>query len=306
MGKYRRVAYEDRCHIFMFLRSGLSRPEIAKVLGFSKSTIYREIRRNSLSSYHPTSAQPRAEARKELCRRRSKVIEQTGDLVQYFLFEGWTPDEISGRLREEGISNVSKTTIYNFIKRERPDLRVLLKRAYKRGAGRHIQRKISSHEKLTIKDRSKDINDRSRIGDFERDCMRFTKSKQEILVCAERKSRYIKIALAQSQSPKIITALTRSLIGQRLKTLTNDNGLEFRDSEKMGCPVYFCDPGRPDQRGTVENTIGRLRKYLPKSLDPREVDLKTIEDRCNLTPRKCLNYQTPYEVYHGVKVALAT
>ncbi len=306
MGKYQRVAYQDRCHIFLALRSGLSRSQIAKLLGFSKSTIYREIRRNSSPGYKPQSAQVKADIRKAFCRRRSKIVAEAEDMVQYFLLEGWTPDEISGRLKEEKVRSVSKTTIYNFIKKKRPDLKVLLKRACRRGAGRHIQRRITLKNRLNIRDRSQKINNRSRVGDFERDCMRFSNLKQEILICTDRKSRYIKLALAESQSPKVITQLTKKLIGKSIKTITNDNGLEFRDSVNMNCPVYFCDPGRPDQRGTVENAIGRLRRQLPKSMDPRNLDLISIEHKFNLTPRKCLNYRTPYEVYHRKKVALAT
>jgi IS30 family transposase len=137
--------------------------------------------------------------------------------------------------------------------------------------------------------------------------MRFSKRKEEVLVCTDRKSRLTKLHLAREMKPKEITRLTKLLLNPlQVKTITNDNGLEFRDSSSMDVPVYHCDPGRPDQRGTVENTIGVLRKELPKSVNPSEIDLQAIEDRLNHRPRKCLDFKTPFEAFYETTVALVT
>jgi transposase, IS30 family len=307
MGKYRRVACVDRCHIFMALNRGLSVAKIAEDLGFNKSSIYRELKRNrSERKYNPVKADERAQLRFSRCRRKYKIQGELEDLVQYYLFEGWSPDQISGRLRfERSTLQVSHQSIYNFLEYRRDDLQVLLKRYNKRGGGRTIQRK-TYQDRLHVTQRDHVIKERKRIGDYERDCMRFSKIRPEVLVCTDRKSRFTKLALAKEMTPRFITDLTLRLIGKKnLKTITNDNGLEFRDSKNIKKPVYFCDPGRPDQRGTVENTIGRLRFYLPKSADPRLIDLKEIEKQYNQIPRKCLDYKTPYEVFYDKRVALA-
>lgn len=290
----------------MALQREVSISEIAKELGFNKSTIYREIRRNKDQEYDPMSADLKAQERFQRCRRSHKISGTLEDIIQYYLFDGWSPDQITGRLEQEGYGiSVSRQTIYNFIYDVREDLEPLLRRYAKRGAGRFLQRKNVEKFKLHISLRSPVINKRLRVGDFERDCMRFSKTKQEVLVCTDRKSRYTKLCLSQTMSPKIMTSITKALLKEhKLESITNDNGLEFRDSHSMGVPVYFCDPGRPQQRGTIENVIGRLRYRLPMGTNPSEVDLQAIEDQYNLTPRKCLNYKTPYEAYFSKKVAL--
>ena len=87
-------------------------------------------------------------------------------------------------------------------------------------------------------------------------------------------------------------------------TLTVDNGTEFsqfKDIEKKtGLAVYFADPYAAWQRGTNENTNGLLRFYFPKGSDFRQISEKEVAlvvKKLNNRPRKCLNYQTPYEVY---------
>lgn len=305
VAKYRRVTQVDRWHIFNSLHSGNPISEISKDLGLHRSTIYRELKRNSENMvYRPDRANLLAKARFERCRRKN-IINSCEDLVVYFLFEGWTPDEISGRMEHEGFDyRVSKQTIYNHLYKKRLDLVPLLKRYNSRGAGRHLQRKIL-RKGLHIHERDPVVLERKRLGDFERDCMRFSHTKGELLVCTDRMSRYTKISFVKEMKPKLITSVTSKLLkGLKPKTLTNDNGLEFRDSHNMKTPIYFCDPRRPDQRGTIENAIGRLRKYLPLKTDISTVNLKEIENKYNKTPRRCLGHRTPYEVQFNKSVAL--
>lgn len=307
MCTYRRVTWVDRCHIFESLRSGKLVSEIVRELGFNKSTIYRELKRNrNQGKYNPNKADNLCRERVKRCRRRKKITGLTEDMVTYFLFEAWTPDEIAGRMKREKQVSISAQSIYNFIYRDRNDLKPLLKRYNRRGAGRIIQQKIKSKDRLSIHSRIDKINNRQRLNDFERDCMRFSGIKQEVLVCTDRKSRYTKIALAEDMRPRTISKLTLKLIGRSAKSITEDNGLEFRDRKSLKIPVYQCDPGRPDQRGTVENTIGRMRLFLNLKIDPHKCDLNALEKSFNHTPRKCLNYKTPYEVYFNKKVALAS
>lgn len=88
------------------------------------------------------------------------------------------------------------------------------------------------------------------------------------------------------------------------KSITFDRGTEFSAWQHMkdglGADPSFCDPQAPWQKGTVENTNNRLRRYLPRKSDPTAFTnrhLKSICDRLNATPRKCLGYQTPAEVF---------
>jgi IS30 family transposase len=135
-------------------------------------------------------------------------------------------------------------------------------------------------------------------------------NRKLLLVCTDRKSRYTCITKLDNYTIKHATQRTSEILqGKPVHTLTNDNGPEFRDGPNMKVPVYFCDPMKPHQRGTVENTIGLLRQYIKRSTSHQALGqrrLKTIEDRLNHRPRRCLDYRTPYEVFYGKTVALVT
>lgn len=133
---------------------------------------------------------------------------------------------------------------------------------------------------------------------------------QEInaLVCTDRKSRLTKISRLSNRTNKEVDRVTQTLIaetGKRAFTITNDNGADFKGENHLKIPVYYCEPLKPQQRGTVENTIGLLRQYIGRKTDTFSVDLETIEKKINMRPRKVLGYKTPYEVYFKKKVALA-
>jgi IS30 family transposase len=90
-------------------------------------------------------------------------------------------------------------------------------------------------------------------------------------------------------------------------TLTLDNGSENVGYEKiekeLGFKVYFAKPYASWQRGANENTNGLLRRYFPKGTDLLEVtksELDRVVNLLNHRPRKCLNYQTPFEVFNRI------
>ena len=83
-----------------------------------------------------------------------------------------------------------------------------------------------------------------------------------------------------------------------------DNGREnvchFFVNTELGSKSYFCHPGRSYEKGTVENTIGILRRLLPKKTHFDEIsdhNIMDIENWLNDRPRKCLGFKTPREAY---------
>ena len=109
---------------------------------------------------------------------------------------------------------------------------------------------------------------------------------------------------------KEVNKLTHTLItetGKKYHTITNDNGCEFKSNKHLTSKVYFCEPLRPQQRGTVENTIGLIRQYINRRTDVSKWSrkkFKNIEEILNLRPRKVLDFKTPHEVYYNKNVAL--
>lgn len=310
MRKYSRVSYGVRCQIYAFLETNLSIPEIANRLGFHKSTIYRELKRNARNPkvYLAAAAQHRAHTRFQRCRRKKLLKGRLLKLVESKLQKDWTPQQIRERCKVEKVACVSHETIYKFIrKRENNHYFRFYNR---RGYSRYSRMKMRRESHLSIQHRPKIVEQRKRFGDWERDSM--IVSQDRILVCTERKSRFTKIEPYKKFNAEMISQKTLDLIiplGRAVKTITNDNGPEFRGEQNHGVPVYYCDPRRPQQRGTVENTIGILRKRLGRKTQISKFGkkgLKEIEKGLNLRPRRCLGFRTPYEVFYNTKVALVS
>lgn len=311
MASYRRVAYEDRCQIRAFLQVGESIKAIARKLKFDKSTVYREVARNAESQkkYRAGLAQKRADKRRYFCCRPFLISDELEGQVLSQLFCDWSPDQISRRLAQEEVGSVSHQTIYNYIARNGRSLWPYLRRFNRRGASR-IRMTVHKREgKVSIDERPVACENRKRIGDWERDCM-YGANQKRLLVCVDRKSRLSKITKLTGSRVIDVTRLTNKLLKQtnrKVHTITNDNGPEFRRPDGSIAPVYYCYPRRPQQRGTVENTIGLIRQYIKRRHDLdlfTDQDIKRIEDLLNSRPRKCLDYKTPYEVFYQKTVAL--
>ena len=124
-----------------------------------------------------------------------------------------------------------------------------------------------------------------------------------ISVQQERKSRYLLLTKCRDKSaPQTKRAIVRRLTiaAPIRRTLTLDRGTENAQYKNFGLPVFFCDPYSSWQKGSVENVIGLLRRYLPKGMDLGTVtptQLKTIQNKLNNRPRKILGWRTPAEVF---------
>ena len=304
--RYRRLTQWDRCQIAAFLQVGLQVADIARRVGYHRSTIYREFQRNRVdTSYQPVLAQKLARRRRQHCRRSYRIVDGIENAVLVGLTDKLSPQQIAGRLRYLGFPIVHQT-IYNYVVRH--GLQYHLPRFGRRGGGRVLQRRARYRYATMIDQRPSVVDRRSRLGDWERDGMYV--GGEQLLVLTERKSRYLAIEQMATSSPQAITQLTEAMLAKHpVHTVTNDNGPEFRDSHHLRYPAYHCQPRKPQQRGTVENTIGRLRRYLPRQAKASVLNrnyLKQLVDRYNHTPRKCLNYKTPHEILRqSQSVALA-
>ena len=311
MKKYSRVSYVDRCQICAMLKSNFSVPAIASQLGFNKSTIYRELNRNSKSSaskleYIPNLAQEKMLRRQKSQGRKLKI---QGDLENQIIKKlkiGWSPDAIAGRYKLEKFAKISHQSIYNYID-QNPEVRKFLKYSRKSHCGRLKHRRARERDLTPISKRPISAKNRSRFGHWERDGL-YGANRKQLLVCLERKSRFIRLAkMFDVNAAKVSKTTEQMLRIEKVLSITNDNGTEFRRPQTCKHPIYYCDPLKPHQRGSVEHVVSMLRRFIKRTTDLEAMsnkDIKRIEDRINNTPRKLFNYKTAFEVYYGSSVAL--
>jgi IS30 family transposase len=306
---YSRVTWEDRIKIKLLLQQGKTNTEIADLIGKDKSTIGREIKRNSgRRGYRPKQAQGLAEAREELKHVPYVLTDDLKKEITNRLEKKWSPEQISNRLKLENKPSASVETIYKFIyadKENSGDLWKNLRRSH-----RSRRRRFPSQERRgKIKDarpiskRSKAANDRKRKGHWERDTMIGLDRKSAVLALVDRKTRFNKfIKLNRRLAAKVTSATIKALKGLPVASITNDRGLEFADhkrcSSKLKVKIYFCDAYTSSQRGTNENRIGILRQYFPKKTNLKNISnkmIRKVEFEINNRPMKCLDWKTPYE-----------
>jgi IS30 family transposase len=243
-----------------------------------------------------------------------KIQGELQELVEQKLRLSWSPEQISGRLRLELGIRLSHETVYQHVIRDAKKLG-FLRYCLRFGGYKHHRCKKSKMAQRTrerknwIDQRPAAANERRELGHWERDSLLGERGSSAILTMVDRRSRYTRIRhVSKLDTDHMAEATVEILAPYRhfTKTLTNDNGIEFqRDTllqSKIDIPIYFCDPASPWQRGTVENTNGLIRQYLPKrqNFDPLPAWIATaVEDTLNFRPRKTLGYRTPHEIFHN-------
>jgi IS30 family transposase len=319
MGKhYGQFSMEERCTIAQLRQAGQSIRKIAATLDRSPSSVSREVKRNrgKQVDYKPGYAQEQAAARRWKGARLERDA-RLRDLVLGYLGVGWSPEQIAGWLEHsKANTRISHESIYRFIyaqirRTNDGSWRHYLPRGkYKRGRRRRRSRSPDSLIKgrVSIALRPTEVEQRQTFGHWEADLMLFATPGQAILVSQERKSRALLSAKqpgkAARPTAKRLKAWFQGMAPKLRKSVTFDNGTEFAQHrilvDQLGIDTFFCDPHSPWQKGTIENAIGRLRRFLPRQTNLDTIDANTLS-ACvaayNNTPRKCLGFQTPAEVF---------
>lgn len=317
---YRQLTQEQRYQIGAYLRIGMKRSEISRLVEVDRSTLWREIKRNSTPHRYNPSRAIRLTRERHRNKRKRGVDRKTLMRVEMLLCLGWSPEQISARLKIEGLEAVSHETIYRHIyqnKQEGGDLYVYLRRRhkYRKRSGKYCSRK-GWDTRRPITERPVIVEERSRIGDWEADTIIGRERKGGILSLVERRSRYCLLKKIPTKSaPAVAEALCSTLLPVRDKvfTITSDNGIEFMRhqtiAETLDADFFFADPYSSWQRGTNENTNGLVRQYFPKKTDfttLSDSDIQLVNHRLNNRPRKVLAFRTPNEVFNNHFVALIT
>jgi IS30 family transposase len=241
--------------------------------------------------------------------------------VERLLVRRWSPEQIAERLRRDHPHDprwwVSAEAIYQSIYVQgRGELRNELKRYLRRQHPRRVARTGSGRlaDMVMISQRPAEARDRAVPGHWEGDLIIGAGKGSQIGILTERSTRYtILFALPDKTAPTVRGALIkaiRKLPAHLRRSLTWDQGKELAEHVRFtvdtGVQVYFCDPGRPWQRGTAENTIGLVRQYLPKGTSLTRHDQRALDHiaaELNGRPRKTLGWDTPAEAYARLQAA---
>jgi IS30 family transposase len=319
------VTSDERSQIYALKSIGCTQKQIASQLNRSRSTISREISRNSGDrGYRPKQAQKKADDRRHLASSEPKKMnDELLAVIREKLLLDWSPEQISGWLGRAGIQ-ISHESIYLFVwddKRRGGSLYTHLRHAgkkyNKRGSGKAGRGCIPN--RVDIDERPVAVERKERLGDWEGDTVIGANHKGAILTLVDRKSKLsLFVNLEGKTSEEVNSGISKRFdrlleeyprfesLNQIARTITFDNGKEFSAheaiTEELGAKCYFAKPYHSWERGLNEHTNGLLRQYYPKKTAFTNLsDEKTqwIENRLNDRPRKVLNYMTPREVFTG-------
>jgi IS30 family transposase len=314
---FKHLSIEDRDKLAVLRSQGLSLRAIAQAIGRNVGTVSRELKRNTppvnSGYYLAHKAHDRAVVRKQAAGRRGRLKDpRVRAYVTKQLKRGWSPELIAGRLKALAwVKAVSHEAIYQWVYDSARDLIPCLvrknRKRQKRGYSRkHAQNHIPA--RVSISKRPAGAQNRSRFGHWEADTMVSRQSRPVLQVVVERKARYTFLNKmpnreAASMRKTLNRALCKLPIWMR-ESLTYDNGSENvehqRTNDVLGTKSFFCAPYTSQEKGTVENTNGLIRRFFPKRFDFATLErkeVKAVERWLNNRPRKVLGFLTPAEVF---------
>ena len=331
MSHYQHLTISERESIWENKLAGKSLREIARQTGRSVSTISRELKRNGTSQkYRPSEAQKKYERRRKRCRRK-KLLQEGAlkDLVVRLLTQQqWSPEQIAQRIElERGKKLVSYATIYRALhkglmeakgtrknRHGRYPMEKHLRRKGWRGKGKGQKSRHFIHQ--TIEERPEEANRRSEIGHWEGDLVYSSFYKLYVVTLVDRKSRFLLTGISYSRKAQevsdVICRLLKKLPEKHVRSLTLDRGSEFSEHGQItkafpSLQIYFAHPMSPWERGSNEQINGLLRQYIPKNTYqvPFSAErLAEFTEKLNHRPRKCLNWNSPSEIFSNLLLHL--
>ena len=309
--KYKHISKWERKRIEELTQDGKTNKEIAEILGRPISTIGRELKRNwgyGARWYKHERAQELSDGRRKAS-KVPRISEKTWRKVFDLYNVDWSPDQISGSLKSQGVY-VSHETIYRRVYAEiragrldRKHLRWERKKRWRRLP----KRPPRDASKLSIESRP-DLSSRAEFVHWEGDTVELIRGQSYLVTMVERKTRFTLVAHVPNKKSETVRNAILSMFRnfpQAVKSITLDNGTEFADhktiASRLNAPVYFAHPHSPWERGTNENTNRLLRQYFPKKTRAvyTSAYLADCRQKINTRPRKCLGFATPAERFNS-------
>ena len=312
--KYTQLTLEKRYQISALIKAGLNQKNIALELNVHPSTISRELRRNRdiTRGYNAELAQIKSAKVEKQKNKRDSLTKTIQKYIRAKLKKDWSPEQISGRMKLDTGMYVVHETIYRYIYANKANggklyksLRHKNKKYHKRS--NQYQSRGTIIGRVMIDKRPKEVEKKSRIGDWEIDTVVGKDHKGFLVTVVDRKSKFTMIKGVPSKHAEVVTQALIEMITpvkHITHTITSDNGKEFayhkQVSDALNTNFYFANPYHSWERGLNEHTNGLIRQYLPKKsefIGVSKEEIIMIQNRLNHRPRKILGYKTPYEVF---------
>jgi transposase, IS30 family len=313
--RYHQLTPEERYTLSTLRRQvpALTNAEIARIMGRHRSTIGRELARNSArhdGAYRPSKAQERTNGRRSRSRRNTQFTPHHWRIVTRLLRELYSPEQVSGRLMVEGRLSISRETIYRHIRRDKRAGGALFRFLRQPPKWRKRHKGAEKRGRLTgkshISDRPAAIESREEVGHWEMDTIVSALDRHCVVTLVERATGLSLLGKLRTRSAADTNRRVLQLIRANrhlFKTITVDNGTEFHGYRRIehltGVKFYFATPYHSWERGTNENTNGLIRGYVAKRSSMRhltQAHCTTIARKLNHRPRKRYGFLTPIEV----------
>jgi IS30 family transposase len=322
------LTQEQRYTISCMLKQGYNKSEIARAITKDKSVVFNEIKRNSDNRsgiYDDDLANRKAAKRQKEKAKNIRFTRFIQDEIELLLRADYSPEQVVGTLKKQEKETVSVERIYQHIwedKKNKGDLHTHLRRQgrkyRKRGSSKDTRGIIKN--RISIDQRNKIVEKRSRFGDLEVDLIIGKNHNQAILTVNDRASGMLKMKKVASKEATVVTKAINEILEDwkpYLRTITADNGKEFAGHEQVAenleIDYFFAHPYHSWERGSNENLNGLIRQYFTKGSDFTEITnkrVKEIETILNNRPRKRYNYENPIFVMNQLlfnqKVALVS
>ncbi len=301
--KYKQITKEERVVIEALLKAKKSKREIGRVLNRPSGSICYEIKRNTVNGIYvsdkaETKKYQRRWKAKEQCLKLGLNIELS-KVVKEKLNLKWSPDQISGYLRLQGIK-CSDKAIYKYIRSRCLESKLMFKGKPKKLKWKYVKAKKDKDKKRI--DLRPLINT---VGHYEMDFIVSKHNKSSLLIVVDKVSKYTEIKLLTDRKhDTVLNALKDIFKDKKVLSVTTDNDISFSNwkylERKFQTNIYFTNPYCSWEKGLVENTNRWIRLFAPKKTDLSTVSKNTLEqihNFLNKKPRKILGYFTAYELY---------
>lgn len=309
MRNYKQLSPAQRYQIAILNKAGKNQKEMSELLGVSRSTMCRELRRNrGKKGYFPKQAQIKADNRRTQATKALKMTAEVIVEIEEKIRLDWSPEQISGVLK----TPISHERIYQHIWADKSHGGTLykhLRQSNKKRKKRHgsKDKRGQIRNRISIDERPDIVAQKTRIGDWEIDTVIGKNHQGALVTIVERVSKFTLIKKVASKHADVVTDATILLLQPYLNktlTITADNGKEFAGHEKikeqLKADVYFAHPYSSWERGLNENTNGLIRQYFTKGSSFENItddEVEAVMHKLNHRPRKTLNFKTPHELF---------